>query len=1242
MTALTAGKNAIDVQSQSLTGNLTEVANGNIQAGNAGMVGAILNAAATGNIDVTANGTIDARFGIDAENFGKGSTKVTTVGAVNATSGNGIFALSAGGNVTVNAGDVTSTGNTAIIAQQTSAAGAGAVNVTTGKVSGTTGIVVNNAGSGVIGITTHGTVTGTSAEGILATGKGAVTVVVDQTVTGATRGLSLIGGTGGTGNISVTGTGGFVGGSGDAANILNNGAGTTTVNIAGASSSTGGNGIVVRDVATGTGISVTTGAVTVAGANNAIDARSASTTANVTEVANGNVKAGNAGMVAAILPAAATGNVDVTANGTIDARFGVDAENFGKGSTKVTTVGAVTATSGNGIFALTTGGAVTVNAGGVSSTGNTAIIAQQTSATGAGAVTVTAGTVSGTTGIIATNAGSGNVKVSGAGNITGTAASGIAASSTSGNIDILSTGTVIGATNGITANATSGTVTVSGTGAVTANGGIGISGFSSSGNVIIAPASTVTATGGAGIRAQAGGTGNATVTTTGKVTGNTDFGIVAITNNGVATVTANGQVAGVTAGIVGTATGSGHVFVNANANVSASSGTGVAATLQGAGAGTITISQLAGTLITATNGHGIQTNSGTSTGLTTITVAGEVRATGAGNAGIRGTSTAGGITVNVGVAGKVDPDFGIALDTVSGALSVNNSGLVTGTVGGVQLVATGAGTGSITNAGTITAPRAVIGSLNGGSFTLLNFGSLNGAVTVGGANVATSTWTNTLGSTASLGSSASVFSGNLVNAGVTNIGAGGTLGILGNTNNSGRIDFAAAGSFTTNGALANGGIINAQNNLMTNLVTVGGNYSGGGQFFVDYSTVTATADRMVIGGTASGNTNVTLNRVGTRSFVPGGFLPIVSVVPGAAATTFTSNTVFETTGFILDSFGQNPASNTQFGLIQTINPLAMPLGHLSYMAEAASANLDEPISPFVTTRNDPPASATRFSLWVRGGAGHTSETISSTLVGGGVTYTGTSQIRTVHESAQFGADLGFLNLGGHGWNVNVGLTGGWYDGQVALTAVDRIKVETPFLGGYLVIGNGAATVEGSIRKEWRHYKLAMPTLFGAAGTQKLDGTATAYTLRASYRVGGMTGFAATPFASFHYADTAIDPLQIDPLSVWTPGSDQTKIGQAGLRLSWRGGSTTGVTFEPFVSAARLENWSSADSSSFAFGTPATNFSLNTVSWSNAMRYSVGLIGTAAGGRVSAFVVGNINDGSRLKSFTVNAGLRFNF
>src|SRR3569623_216954 len=179
VTALPAGKDGIDVQAQSLTGNVTIVANGNVKAGNAGIV------------DVTANGVIDARFGIDAENFGSGSTTVKTVGPVNVTTGNGIFALATGGNVKVTAGDVTATGNTAIIARQTKAAGLGTIDVTAGNGSGTTGIEATNAGNGATSVTTTGLVTGTFAEGIKATGGGAVSVSVADTVTGATTGLLL-------------------------------------------------------------------------------------------------------------------------------------------------------------------------------------------------------------------------------------------------------------------------------------------------------------------------------------------------------------------------------------------------------------------------------------------------------------------------------------------------------------------------------------------------------------------------------------------------------------------------------------------------------------------------------------------------------------------------------------------------------------------------------------------------------------------------------------------------------------------------------------------------------------------------------------------------------------------------------------------------------------------------------------------------------------------------------------------
>ncbi len=452
VTALSVGKDAIDVQAQSLTGNVTIVANGAIQAGNAGIVGAILAGAATGNINITANSTIDARFGIDAENFGSGSTTVKTVGAVNATTGNGIFALATGGAVSVTTGAVTSTGNTAIVARQTNAAGAGTIDVTAnGNVSGTTGIEATNAGNGLITVITGGTVTGTVAEGIKATGGGGVDVQVAGTVTGATTGLTLTGGTGGSGNISVTGAGGFVGGTGNAATIQNNGSGTVTVNISGASSSTAGEGITVRDTAAGGTISVTTGAVTALSAGkDAIDVQAQSLTGNVTIVANGAIQAGNAGIVGAILAGAATGNINITANSTIDARFGIDAENFGSGSTTVKTVGAVNATTGNGIFALATGGNVSVTTGAVTSTGNTAIIARQTNAAGAGTIDVTAnGNVSGTTGIEATNAGNGLITVITGGTVTGTVAEGIKATG-GGAVDVQVAGTVMGVTRGLT------------------------------------------------------------------------------------------------------------------------------------------------------------------------------------------------------------------------------------------------------------------------------------------------------------------------------------------------------------------------------------------------------------------------------------------------------------------------------------------------------------------------------------------------------------------------------------------------------------------------------------------------------------------------------------------------------------------------------------------------------------------------------------------------------------------------
>jgi hypothetical protein len=56
----------------------------------------------------------------------------------------------------------------------------------------------------------------------------------------------------------------------------------------------------------------------------------------------------------------------------------------------------------------------------------------------------------------------------------------------------------------------------------------------------------------------------------------------------------------------------------------------------------------------------------------------------------------------------------------------------------------------------------------------------------------------------------------------------------------------------------------------------------------------------------------------------------------------------------------------------------------------------------------------------------------------------------------------------------------------------------------------------------------------------------------------------------------------------------------------------------------------------------TTFALDTVTWDDALRFSLGVMGHNANGRISAFVVGNFVEGSKIDSAAINAGMRFNF
>jgi hypothetical protein len=189
----------------------------------------------------------------------------------------------------------------------------------------------------------------------------------------------------------------------------------------------------------------------------------------------------------------------------------------------------------------------------------------------------------------------------------------------------------------------------------------------------------------------------------------------------------------------------------------------------------------------------------------------------------------------------------------TGTLNATLGGLInTGIVDARGLIR-----GNIANAG--SGVFTVTGPLSAGSGTFLN-GS--GAVLNVGANTFSDIGTLTNGA-----------------GGIVNL-AGGTIGAI-TTVNAGALN--ASGLSTINGALTNSSLINLQNNVAGDRLTVTGNFTGpaGSTIALDINAKTGIADQIVINGSATGST--TLNVAGLAPGNPFAIGPNLVVVHGATS-----------------------------------------------------------------------------------------------------------------------------------------------------------------------------------------------------------------------------------------------------------------------------------------------------------------------------------------------------------------------
>lgn len=1113
-----------------------------------------------------------------------------TVGNIS-TSGTSSFGVrsNSGGNLVLRTGDITTTG---ALSRGIQVVQTGSVNITAGNLTTTDRAVQVLAGTGADATVVVGNIV-SSTTGALVNGNN---VNLTTGNVSSANGFGVAAQTFGGNAVVRTGTVNSVNGFGIFASAFSP-AGSVDVGGCPSVSTTGGNSTAIVAQATGTGsITVNCGVLTTTGNNS-----------------NGVFATSNGGNVAVNITSASTSGIGA---------FGLTANTNGTGN--VTINGGTITTTGvgsTGIFSRTGTGTIDAGYGNITTSGiangPTSASALDLSSTGAinlrGAGSTLRTNGAGVTAAIIDGAGvAGNL-----GNVTTTGAGAQGAIITSSAPVNLTIGNVATTGNGVTVNAGANAVNLT-TGAVTATE-LGATG------TVINSTGPITFNGGRqsanGATALAinGGAGaiNATVagaTTTGSATAVNIMGTGPVTfaNTGlISTSGANStglNISGVTTAAVNcgnvstTGPASPAVVVAANGTTNVTCGT---VTTTGAASDGIIVSNTLGT--------------------TTVT-GGTTTATGLGSRGIVVTSSApaanGLLTVNTGAV-TANGNAVVATSTGGANVVVNANGNVTSTTGTGITATTGGTTLVSIGAGTTTSGVQGVNLQGVAGNTLVVNGTLrNAAGTTPYTVLNGGPFTLTLGATGSIVGPLVFTTGNDTFNNQGTFALPTSLDFLTGTdvlNNSGTLT-----SFNGTAAISNletfnnvGGLIEMRDSAANDVVNLGtANFVGSGnsRLGLDVSGDSSglIADRLVLGGNASGSTALQLNFLNGFAVVdPNGVLLV-------DAGTATGNP-FTLAGPIsagLINFGLQQTGGDTF-LVSTVDETVFDSLVVSQMAmEASYQSIDAHIACSASRRSRTDVDSTPLSLCGqlyssndRTGANG----LTSTAFGTSLTYS--DRRKTEREGAQL--EVGFKV----GNSFEVGLTGGYGHSDTKLASGSDIDMDGNHVGAYAQFGSSKGIYAGVMAKRDRFNgrfsnDAVVPLVRFKGRSTGIDG-------EVGFRAGQVVGAAFDAHVGLSYVRTRLNDYTTGNINFDNSKFDSLR-GRAGARLTWDG------AFAPFIDAKVFNEF--RGDSDVRLGSGALFDTITAQGRGTWGRFEAGLAGN---GMISAWV-----DVGDVKGWGVRAGFRF--
>ncbi|MCM0001309.1 MAG: autotransporter domain-containing protein, partial [Erythrobacter sp.] len=700
-------------------------------------------------------------------------------------------------------------------------------------------------------------------------------------------------------------------------------------------------------------------------------------------------------------------------------------------------------------------------------------------------------------------------------------------------------------------------------------------------------------------------TGNVRVSSTGSVTANgrNGGGILATSGTGSVVVIAN-NVSTVAALSADAASGRAAIAATgANASVqvngtAASSGTSFAA----GNPATVAVIATDGNASAIVNsvsarGNGVSAVRVSATNNAVAIINGTVAATGTGADGIivDGGNTA---TVTIGANGTATAanGDGIRLVSVNGS-TLNNAGVIANNSNGFAVAAAG-GPLTINNSGTLTSDI---------QFTA-------------GADRVNNTGTYVVGPDPDFGAGTDVFG----NSGTVRFAPGATAPVA-------RI-FTGLETFNNTG-----GLIELRNGIPGDTLTLPGTFAGSADSRLGLDADLAgsgSADRLIVGGAATGSTRLLVDLRG-----PGALHPGVILVDGGVGTqagAFTLDGGSRISGLIETDLVFDPGSNN-FLLVGAPNAAvyrtagfvegARNLWHVS--AEAWSAHMRELRDGAWAGGAGEPGGR----LWVQmHGATEQRENVRD------VSFSGLNRNFDLgYDQDYFGGQAGFDFGGasGNSGNFAFGITGGYVNSQMKFNgATDRTAFDAFNAGAYAGINSGSLFANVLAKYDW--YKVEAESAIGQYAAD-FDGNAYGARGEIGIRVGS-DSFFVEPVGSISYVRTSLDDLNVQSSTIEFL-DDEGLRGKLGARIGASFPSGAFNTIALYAGGNYVHEFKGDDSIDFTNNGRTVRIDNRPIG-----DYGEAVLGVNIGSpnTVSGFIEANGAKGSQLDAFGARAGLRFSF